>query len=164
MSNFRKDNKVIDPSSEAKVIYEKLESIENEKYQANIRLDYYKNLQEYLGDAAKIKQMINPSIIGITDPGLTSLLPKLADLYSKREVLSFSVEANNPNLIILEKEIQLASSRDVVVKSFVLLDPEILFEKEYFKSLKTVLNVIEEEEFIKGYTELFNRLSKKIKR
>ena len=67
-------------------------------------------------------------------------------------------------IFFLEKEIQLASSRDVVVKSFVLLDPEILFEKEYFKSLKTVLNVIKEEEFIKGYTELFNRLSKKIKR
>lgn len=108
LSNYRKDNKVLDPDSESKIIYEKLESIENEKYLAKLRLDYYKNLQNYMGDAVKIKQMINPSIIGVTDPGLIATLPKLAELYNKREVLSFSVEANNPNLILLEKEIQLA--------------------------------------------------------
>ena len=109
LSNYRKDNKVLDLGTEAKVIYDKLEQIENEKYQAKMRIEYYKNLQSYLGDAKKIKQMINPSIIGITDAGLNGLLPKLTDLYSKREVLAYSVEANNPSLILIEKEIQLTS-------------------------------------------------------
>lgn len=109
LSNYRKTNKVVDLGSEARVIYEKLEEIENEKYLGKLRIDYYKNLQTYIGDAKKIKQMINPSIIGITDAGLSGLLPKLSDLYSKREVLSYSVEANNPSLILLEKEIQLTS-------------------------------------------------------
>lgn len=148
LSNFRKDNKVIDPSSEAKVIYEKLEIIENEKYQAKIRLDYYKNLQEYLGDAAKIKQMINPSIIGITDPGLTSLLPKLADLYSKREVLSFSVEANNPNLILLEKEIQLATNSLSETLKNLITNAEIEMQnmEDRYKSVQDRLNTLPETE------------------
>lgn len=110
LSNYRKDNKVLDLGAEAKVIYEKLEEIENEKYLAKMRIEYYKNLQSYIGDAKKIKQMINPSIIGITDAGLNGLLPKLMELYSKREVLSYSVEENNPSLILLEKEIQLTSN------------------------------------------------------
>ncbi len=109
LSNYRKNNQVLDLGAEAKVIYEKLEEIENEKYLAKMRINYYKNLQSYIGDAKKIKQMINPSIIGITDSGLNGLLPKLTDLYSKREVLAFSVEPNNPSLIMLEKEIQLTS-------------------------------------------------------
>lgn len=148
LSNFRKDNKVIDPSSEAKVIYEKLEAIENEKYQAKIRLDYYKNLQDYLGDAAKIKQMINPSIIGITDPGLTSMLPKLADLYSKREVLSFSVEANNPNLILLEKEIQLSTNSLSETLKNLITNAEIEMQnmEERYKSVQDRLNKLPETE------------------
>ncbi len=109
LSNYRKDNKVLDLSTEATVIYQKLEEIENEKYLAKMRIDYYKNLQTYIGDAKKIKQMINPSIIGVTDVGLNGLLPKLTDLYSKREVLEYSVEPNNPSLILLQKEIQLTS-------------------------------------------------------
>ena len=109
LSTYRTNNQVMDLGSEANVINQKLEEIENEKYLAKLRIDYYKNMQSYIGDAKKIKQMINPSIIGITDIGINSLLPKLMDLYSKREVLSYSVEANNPSLIILEKEIQLAS-------------------------------------------------------
>jgi tyrosine-protein kinase Etk/Wzc len=110
LSNYRKDNQVLDLGSEAKVIYEKLEQIENEKYLSKIRIEYYKNLQSYIGDAKKIKQMINPSIIGITDASLNGLLPKLMDLYSKREVLSYSVEANNPSLILVENDIQLTSN------------------------------------------------------
>lgn len=110
LSNYRKDNKVLDMGTEATVIYQKLEEIENEKYLAKMRIDYYRNLQSYMGDAKKIKQMVNPSIVGVTDAGLTSLLPKLTDLYSKREVLTYSVEANNPSLILLEKEIQLTSN------------------------------------------------------
>lgn len=110
LSNYRKANQVIDLGAESNVIYQKLEEIENEKYLAKLRINYYKNLQSYIGDAKKIKQMINPSVIGITDPGFNGMLTKLMDLYSKREVLAFSVENNNPSLILLEKDIQLTSN------------------------------------------------------
>ena len=110
LSNYRKDNQVLDLGAEAKVTYDKLEQIENERYLAKMRIEYYKNLQTYIGDAKKIKQMINPSIVGISDASLNGLLPKLMDLYSKREVLSYSAEPNNPSLILLEKDIQLTSN------------------------------------------------------
>ena len=107
LSNYRKDNQVMDLGAESNVIYQKLEEIENEKYLAQLRIDYYKNMQSYMGDAKKIKQMINPSVIGITDIGINSMLPKLMDLYSKRGVLSYSVEDNNPSIVLIDKEIQL---------------------------------------------------------
>jgi len=110
LSNYRKNNQVMDLGAEANVVYQKMEEIENEKYLAKLRIDYYKNMQAYMGDAKKIKQMINPSIIGITDIGINTMLPKLMDLYNKREVLNYSVEKNNPSLILIEKEIQLTSN------------------------------------------------------
>lgn len=110
LSNYRKNNQVMDLGAESNLIYQKLEEIENEKYLAKLRIDYYKNMQSYMGDAKKIKQMINPSIIGITDIGINSMLPKLMELYNKREVLSYSVENNNPSLILIEKEIQLTGN------------------------------------------------------
>lgn len=125
LSNYRKDNKVLDLGSESKVIYEKLEEIENEKYLAKMRIEYYKNLQTYIGDAKKLKQMMAPSIIGITDAGLNGLLPKLMDLYNKREVLSYSVEDNNPSLILLDKEIQLTSNALVENLNNLLKNAEI---------------------------------------
>lgn len=132
LSNYRKENKSVDLGSEAKLINEKLEQIENEKYLAKIRIDYYKNLQAYMGDAKKIKQMINPSITGIADANLNGLLSKLMDFYSKREVLSYTVEANNPSLILLEKEIQLASNAILENLNNLLKNAEV--EMENMKS------------------------------
>ncbi len=148
LSNYRRDNKVLDPSSEAKIIYDKLETIENEKYQSKIRLDYYKNLQSYLGDAKKIKQIINPSTVGITDPGLLSLLPKLTELYSKREVLSFSVESNNPNLLVVEKEIQLVTNSLSETLNNLISNAEIEMQnaEARFSSVQERLNKLPETE------------------
>jgi len=54
-----------------------------------------------------MKQVVAPSIIGITDPLFNSLVMKLIELYSKREVLSYSANENSPNFEILDKEIKM---------------------------------------------------------
>ncbi|MCG6190252.1 GumC family protein [Maribellus maritimus] len=107
-SDYRKNNQVMNLTQEAQLVYAKLEEIENEQYMTEMQYDYYNDLQQYLDDSKKIEEMVNPSVIGITDANLTNMLKKLMDLYSRREVLSMSVQEKNPSLIMLEKEIQIA--------------------------------------------------------
>ncbi len=106
-SNFRKNNKVMNLSQEAQIVYAKLEKIENENYMTQLQINYYKDLLKYLDNSGKISEMVNPSVIGINDSGLSGMLTKLMDLYSKREVLSYSVKEKNPSFQILEKEIKI---------------------------------------------------------
>jgi len=106
-SSYRRNNQAMDLGQEAQLVYTKLDEIENEKYLTELQINFYNELQQYLDDAKKIEQMINPSVIGITDPNLNSMLTKLMDLYSRREVLTYSVQNSNPSMILIEKEIKL---------------------------------------------------------
>ncbi len=105
-SNYRRNNQTVNLGQEAQTIYSRLEEIEQEQYLTQLQFDYYQDLLLYLGDAKRIEQMVNPSVIGITDSNLTGMLSKLLELYSRREVLSYSVQDNNPAIKVQEKEIQ----------------------------------------------------------
>lgn len=106
-SDYRQRNKIMDLSQEANFIYQKLEEVETEKYEANMKLDYYQNLRNYLDDSDRIKQISSPSVAGIDDDNLSLMLQKLTELYNRREVLSYSVKEKSPSYILLEKEINL---------------------------------------------------------
>lgn len=107
-SNYRKNSQVMDMGQEAQNVSGNLQQIEQELYLTQLQIDFYNNLQKYLDDANKIEEIVNPSVIGITDPNLNGLLSKLMELYSRREVLSYSVQDKNPALLVLEKEIKVA--------------------------------------------------------
>jgi len=105
-TTFRSKNKVLDFGQEATFVMEKMEELEKEKSMAEMRLEYYENLHRYVGDATQMKQMVSPSVVGITDMGLNALVVKLSELYSNREVLSYTVKEKNPSLVLMGKEIQ----------------------------------------------------------
>ncbi|NOU59290.1 GumC family protein [Marinifilum caeruleilacunae] len=119
-TNFRSRNRIVDLGQEASVVVAKMEELESQLSQAEISLEYYKNLLKNLDDANQMKQVVAPSVAGITDPTLDALVTKLTDLYGKREVLSYSVQAKNPSLVILNKEIDvIRQSLDENLKSMV---------------------------------------------
>lgn len=104
-TEFRSKNQIIDLSSQGSLIMEQLKEIEQEKSQLQMQLDYFKNLQRYLGNIQSADQLVTPSVVGITDATLNSLVLKLSELYSRRKVLSFSARENNPSLILVNQEI-----------------------------------------------------------
>lgn len=104
-TRFRSKNQIIDLSAQGALVMEQLSEIEQEKSQYQIQLDYFRNLQNYLGKAEQMKQVVTPSVVGIQDPSLNALVINLGELYSRREVLAFSAHENNPTLILLNKEI-----------------------------------------------------------
>ena len=106
-SDYRRNNQVMNLGQEAQAVYSRLEEIEQEQYLTQLQLDYYRDLQQYLDDANRIEQMINPSVVGISDSNLAEMLSRLMELHSRREVLSYTVQDNNPALIVLDKEIKI---------------------------------------------------------
>jgi len=106
-TNYRSRNRIVDLGQEASVIVAKLEDLETQLSNAEQEFEYYQKLHRNLGDANQMKQVVAPSVAGMTDPSLDALVIKLTDLYGKREVLSYSVQAKNPSLLILNKEIQI---------------------------------------------------------
>ncbi len=106
-TNFRSDKKVIDLPQEAGLVLTKLTELESEKAMAVMRLAYISRLKNEMKDARQMKQMVTPSVVGFTDATFNALVTRLIELYSKREVLSFSLEEQAPTLQVLDKELQM---------------------------------------------------------
>ena len=138
-SSYRRNNQVMNLGQEAQVVYSKLEEIENEKYLTELQINFYKELQQYLDDSKRIEEMVNPSVIGITDPNLNNMLKTLMDLHSRREVLAYSVQDNNPTLIILDKEIKI--TRDGLEET---LKNQLKATESKMESMKERYNTIED--------------------
>lgn len=105
-TNFRSRNRIVDLGQEANIVVSNLEEIQSEEARINMRLEYYNNLKRYLNDASQMKELVAPSVVGITDPALNTLVLRLSDLSSQKEVLSYTVQEKNPNLVSLVNEIQ----------------------------------------------------------
>lgn len=138
-SSYRRNNKVMNLGQEAESVYALLEEIENDQYLTQLQIDYYSELQQYLDNSEKIGQMVNPSVIGITDPNLNQMLSNLMDLYSRREVLSFSVQEKNPTFIVVEKEIKI--TRDGLEET---LKNQLKSTESKMESLNNRYNTIQE--------------------
>jgi capsular exopolysaccharide synthesis family protein len=106
-TSFRSRNQIVDMSQEGGIIVERLVQLDAERSQAQSHLDYYRNLQQYLDDKEKMKDMVAPSVVGIVDESLNGLVSRLSELYHNREVISYSAQDKNPRLILIENEIEM---------------------------------------------------------
>jgi len=105
-TDFRSRNKIIDLGNEGKLVMDNLKEIESERAQSQMQLDYFHNLLKYLNNTTDLKQLVSPSVVGIEDVALNSLVMKLGELYNRRQVISFSAKENNPTLVMIDKEIK----------------------------------------------------------
>ncbi len=105
-TNFRTRTHSMNLNQEGDIAMNKRENLESDKALLENRLDYLKNLRDNMNDSRQMKRVVLPSAFGINDQSLNSLVIKLIDLYSKREVLSFSVQEKAPSFIALNREIQ----------------------------------------------------------
>ncbi len=110
-SSFRSQNQIINIGQEGDLIVQNMGQLQTEQQDEQTRLDYYENLQKYLNDKEKMKEVIVPSVVGITDASLTSLISKLGDLYSHREIISYSVKDKNPSYVLIQNEIDLTTQK-----------------------------------------------------
>ncbi|MDP3641649.1 MAG: polysaccharide biosynthesis tyrosine autokinase [Bacteroidota bacterium] len=110
-TKFRSDNQIINIGEQGTQVMTLLREIESEKNKTQMQLDYFGNLLQYLGKSDDIKQLIAPSVVGIEDLSLNAMVMSLSELYSRRQVLSFSAKEDNPTLLMIEKEIAQTNAR-----------------------------------------------------
>ncbi len=137
-TDFRSRNRIVDLNQEAGLVVEQLKELEYEESMATMRYDYYKNLQKYLGDAKQMELMVAPSVVGITDPSLNSLVVKLSELYSRRSAISSSLTKINPARIAIENEI--SYTKQILDENLKSLLSNVNVELQNFKQRKSTLN------------------------
>lgn len=104
-TEFKSKNSIVDLSAEGTMVMNNMKEIETERAQSQIQLDYFNNLLKYLNSNSDLQQLVAPSVVGIQDAALNSLVLKLTDLYNRRQIISFSAKENNPTLVMVDKEI-----------------------------------------------------------
>ena len=104
-SNFRSQNNIIDLGTEGTLIMNNLKDLESEKAQSQVQLDYFRDLLSYLKNNGDLNKVVSPSVIGIQDASLNSLVLKLSELYNRRQILSFSAKENNITVKLIDKEL-----------------------------------------------------------
>lgn len=112
MEKFRLDNRFIDLSSKGTIIQNKLEKIENEKAGFELQLQYYNYLNEYLNQKNIEGTIISPSVMGITDGVLLSLVNELSAKQKEKEKLVFNMEKDQLAPEFIDK--QTAETRDAL--------------------------------------------------
>lgn len=105
-TEFRSKNKIIDLGTEGALVMNNLKDIETERAKDQMQLEYFQNVLSYLDNAeGDLTKIVSPSVVGIEDASLNTLVLKLSELYSRRQILSFSAKQNNPTLQLINKEL-----------------------------------------------------------
>ena len=87
IQNFRKVNKIINISAKGTNILSESVKLESDLNRQSATLDYYKNLQNYL-DNSDGQELLIPSIAGIEDPIINTMVSELINLQNERARLS----------------------------------------------------------------------------
>ena len=105
-TEYRSNKKVFDLGAEASLVAEKLSDLDSKRSMAKMQLEYYQNLRKYISQEGSMKNMVFPSVVGITDQGLNTMVVKLSELNSQKEALSYSLHSKNPKVQMVDNEIE----------------------------------------------------------
>ncbi|HRS19825.1 MAG TPA: polysaccharide biosynthesis tyrosine autokinase, partial [Bacteroidales bacterium] len=106
LETFRSANKIVNLSEEGSTMFKKLEELQAKKSLIDIKIKYYEYLLKTIRDKSNFKDIITPSIIGVQDQLLNSLVSQLSQLYSERQVLEYTATGDNPSLQIINMKIK----------------------------------------------------------
>ncbi|MFO7868131.1 MAG: polysaccharide biosynthesis tyrosine autokinase [Bacteroidales bacterium] len=105
LETFRSANKIIDLSIEGSALFEKIEEFQSQKSMLEIRLKYYQYILKTIQKKDNLQDMISPSVIGVQDPSLNSLITQLGELYAEKQVIKYSATDQNPSLKLINIKI-----------------------------------------------------------
>ncbi|MBN1186308.1 MAG: polysaccharide biosynthesis tyrosine autokinase [Bacteroidales bacterium] len=98
LQSFRSQNRLINLSQEGTTLYKELDDYTKNKALLQLNQNYYNYLLDYIKTGSDLSDITVPSIIGINDATLNSLVNDLIDLYIKKRQYQFTLQENNPKL------------------------------------------------------------------
>lgn len=106
MLNFKVQNKLMDINSEFGGVLGNMQSLEDQIQAIDFQLQYYKSLQTYLIEKGQdYSDILAPSLVGIDDGLLNSLVSNLISVSLNRRSLLSVVNETHPNVRELDDQI-----------------------------------------------------------
>jgi tyrosine-protein kinase Etk/Wzc len=115
LQTFRTQNKIVDLSVSGAQIMDNVLDLERQKSEQNLKNKYYNYLEQYISNANPLDQLIAPSIMGVSDPVLITVLQKMVELYAKKKTLEMSYQKDNP--ILRETEQNLINLQNTLLEN-----------------------------------------------
>jgi len=106
LQSFKENNRTMNLSSEGQLLFKKLEDLQKQKSQIIIQHKYYQYISEYIKSKNDVKDIVAPSVMGINDPVLSSLVLQLNTLTSEKESMSYGSTENNPAISMYNNKIE----------------------------------------------------------
>jgi tyrosine-protein kinase Etk/Wzc len=115
LQTFRTNNKIVDLSVSGSQIMGNVVDLEAQRSEQNLKNKYYTYLEDYVKNSNPLDQLIAPSIMGVSDPILISVLQKMIELYAKKKTLEMSYQKDNP--LLREAENNLINLQNTLVEN-----------------------------------------------
>lgn len=106
LEKFRSKEKIMDLGTSASNAFTQLEELEKGHAGLIVKDRYYQYLLNYLSYNYDIQKIIAPSAMGIDDPQLNNLIAELHALNTEKTSLSFSTQAENPTIHVLDLKVE----------------------------------------------------------
>lgn len=100
LEKFRKENRVMDISTQASTLIERVNELEQQRAMLRVKSNYYGYLKSYLDEGVE-DALISPSTMGIEDPMVTKLVAELGE-FQRRKI---DYPKGTPSYTILENKI-----------------------------------------------------------
>jgi capsular exopolysaccharide synthesis family protein len=88
MTQFRKENQIIDLSSRSSELLSKATEYDSKQSELNLKESYFNYLSNYLNSNIESQSLVVPSSIGLNEPMLMNLIQQFNDLIVKRNDMS----------------------------------------------------------------------------
>jgi len=108
MENFRFSNRFVDLTAEGNLVLQRLERYETEKNTLNLQMQYYEYLKEYLTSRDESGMIVSPSVMGISNPLLVSLIEELSSLQLQQKQAGFVMKDNLPATDLISEKLEQA--------------------------------------------------------
>ena len=148
LQKFRSANKLVNLSLKGQNIYNKLYSLGQEKTQLEIKNQYYNYLLDYLNKKQDINSIISPSVVGIQDEALSSLINKLLNDFTEYQLIKYSSKKENPTIKLAENNLQ--KTREAIVENLKNLKQSAELQ---LKEINKKINEVNKELSQLPYTE-----------
>ncbi|WP_258102280.1 GumC family protein [Marinoscillum pacificum] len=112
MVDFRTENSLINISQEGEALYTKIQELEKQAQETDLKFEYYQYLQKYLNQPVNNESVVSPSTVGITDPPLINSIVQYNELKNQLTITDSYASDINP-------QVQSIKSQMISVKSII---------------------------------------------
>jgi len=105
LQDFRTENKIFNLSQKAYMLYDELNQMQSQRFSYDIKAKYLNYLKNNLIIEETHEPVVAPSVLGITDPSLQTLIHEYNTKLAEQNKFSQVAQEDAPNLVIIQNEI-----------------------------------------------------------